>query len=456
MDKNGSLRRIPKVDSLLQVRELSDLPRPLAVRLVRETLEALRQDLLSGRVQEVPDIDTLATQIRTAAAAARPSLRPVINATGIPLHTNLGRACLSEQAAAAAMAAATRYSTLEYDLSTGSRGSRHDHVEGLLCRLTGAEAAMAVNNNAAAVLLMLTAVAQGGEVVVSRGELVEIGGSFRIPEIMEQCGCRLREVGTTNKTHPQDYTAAIGPDTRALLKVHTSNYRILGFSASVSLPELAALGHAHGLPVLADLGSGTLYDLETLGIHGEPTVSASVNAGADLISFSGDKLLGGPQAGILLGSAHWIGRLKRHPLARAVRLDKMTLAALEATLESYLDPQSALSQIPTLRMLALSPQELRSRALVLCGLLERSGACCQVLPAAGRVGGGSCPTQQLPTFAAAVTPRHCSPDMLDQRLRQGEPPIVGRIAQDRFLLDPRTLWEEDFPVIAARIAEADA
>ena len=310
--------------------------------------------------------------------------------------------------------------------------------------------------NAAAVLLILSALGKGGEVITSRGELVEIGGSFRIPEIMEQCGCSLREVGATNKTHLRDYEKAICEDTRALLKVHTSNFRILGFTESVSLQDLVALGRERGLPVIEDLGSGCFFDLEKLGIHDEPTVMNSVKAGVDIISFSGDKLLGGPQAGIILCKKEWIAKLKKHPLTRAMRVDKMTLAALEATLATYLDPRQAEEEIPTIRMLAADPALLKVRAENLCALLKDRGLTCEVIPEQDQVGGGSVPTQLLPTWAVAVDPQKVTVDGLETRLRrQAETPIIGRIVKDRYLLDVRTLWEEDFCYIADAVKEAD-
>jgi len=457
MEKNQLLRGIPKVDELLKHPALADLELSGAqvTGLVRRELEALRAGILSGAVTELPGTDVLCAAVCAAAEKeVTLSLRPVINGTGITLHTNLGRACLSEKAMAAAVAVATRYSTLEYDLEQGKRGSRHVHVEELLCRLTGAEGAMVVNNNAAAVLIILTAVGSGGEVITSRGELVEIGGSFRIPEIMEQCGCSLREVGATNKTHLRDYEKAIGEQTRALLKVHTSNYRIMGFSESVPLEELVALGRRTGLPVIEDLGSGCLYDLENCGIHGEPLVGDSVRAGVDLISFSGDKLLGGPQAGIILGRKEWIEKLKKHPLARAMRVDKMTLAALEATLDSYLDPTRAAREIPTLRMLSAGPETLRSRAEVLCAQLQQAGIPAGVVPEQDQVGGGSVPTQMLDTWVVTLEPAGWSPDAIEEKLRLGRTPIVGRIARDKYMLDLRTLWDEDFPVIVGAVKEA--
>ena len=458
MENKQLLRALPKVDELLRSPELAEtgLPQPVLTDLVRGRIDDLRCRILSGELTALPAVEELCADLcRAAAAAARPSLRPVINATGIVLHTNLGRACLSTRAVEAAARAASRYSTLEYDLENGCRGSRYSHVEHLLCRITGAESALVVNNNAAAVLLILSALGKGGEVITSRGELVEIGGSFRIPEIMEQCGCSLREVGATNKTHLRDYARAIGESTRALLKVHTSNYRILGFSESVPLSELVALGREHGLPVIEDLGSGCFFDLETIGLHGEPTVMDSVRAGVDILSFSGDKLLGGPQAGIILCRKEWSALLRSHPLTRAMRVDKMTLAALEATLQSYLEPDRAREEIPTLRMLSQSPQLLRRRAEQLCALLEEAGLCCQVIPEQDQVGGGSVPTQLLETWAVAVEPRHVSVDGLEQRLRLSEPAVIGRIVRDRYLLSLRTLWEEDFPLLARVLKEAD-
>ena len=339
-------------------------------------------------------------------------------------------------------------------MESGGRGSRNAHVEELLCRLTGAESALVVNNNAAAVLLLLTALTAGGEVVVSRGELVEIGGSFRVPEIMSACGATLREVGTTNKTRAADYAAAIGEHTRALMKVHTSNYRIVGFTESASREELAALAHSRGLPFFEDLGSGSLFDLEAFGIHGEPTLQGSVRAGADAVTCSGDKLLGGPQAGILVGKKSCLDVLKRHPLLRALRVDKMTLAALEATLRAYADG-SAVSTLPTLAMLAASPEELRAQARTLCEKLTERGISAEVLAEGDAVGGGSVPAQTLPGFAAAVTPRHCRMDELAERLRQRETPVVARIAHERLLLCLRTLRPEEYDELVRAVAESD-
>lgn len=456
MDKS-LLRRIPKVDELLAPTHAlcPDASAAAVTAAVRRTLDALRESVLSGEAPEIPETAALCALAAEAVRRAEmPSLRPVINATGVVLHTNLGRARLSGRAAKAAADTAEHYSTLEYDVESGGRGSRNAHVEELLCQLTGAESALVVNNNAAAVLLLLTALTAGGEVVVSRGELVEIGGSFRVPEIMSACGATLREVGTTNKTRAADYAAAIGEHTRALMKVHTSNYRIVGFTESASREELAALAHSRGLPFFEDLGSGSLFDLEAFGIHGEPTLQGSVRAGTDAVTCSGDKLLGGPQAGILVGKKSCLDMLKRHPLLRALRVDKMTLAALEATLRAYADG-SAVSTLPTLAMLAASPEELRAQARTLCEKLTERGISAEVLAEEDAVGGGSVPAQTLPGFAAAVTPRHCRMDELTERLRQRETPVVARIAHERLLLCLRTLRPEEYDELVRAVAESD-
>lgn len=456
------LRKIPKVDELLTLAEetgrmaaMTDIIPPAAVRdAIRDELEALRGNILAGDLTELPEKKAILDAACTRAyGEQRSSLRRVVNGTGVVLHTNLGRSLLSWQAVSAVEEVARNYSTLEYDVDSGSRGSRHDHIDGLLASVTGAEAAMVVNNNAAAVLLILSAMGKGGEVITSRGELVEIGGSFRIPEIMTQCGCTLREVGTTNKTHLFDYEDAIGPETRALLRVHTSNYRIVGFSERPSLPELVELGKKHGLPVIEDLGSGSLVDLTAFGIHGEPTVQQSVKAGVDVISFSGDKLLGGPQAGLILGKRAYIEKLKRHPLARALRVDKMTIAALRETLYAYQDPAWAKCNIPVLRMLGASGEELRGRAEKLRLALEGFGCAARVVETEGQVGGGSCPTQLLKSWAVAVDPGKLTADQLAEALRRPYPHIIGRISQGQYLLDVRTLTDDDFSVIARRLGE---
>lgn len=457
MEREELLRQIPKVDELLRRPEIgqSALPEYAVKKAVREELAALRADILSGAVTALPETEVLCVRIiRQAQRESLPTLRGVINATGVVLHTNLGRACLSERAARAAAEIGGGYSTLEYDVESGERGLRHAHVETLLCRLTGAEAAMVVNNNAAAVLLVLSALGRGGEVIVSRGELVEIGGSFRIPEIVTQCGCTLREVGATNKTHLRDYEAALGAETRALLKVHTSNYRIVGFTESVSRAALAALAHGAGLPLIEDLGSGTLVDLTPFGLHGEPTVQESVRAGADIVSFSGDKLLGGPQAGLIVGKREYIEQCKRHPLSRALRVDKMTLAALYETLVPYLERGGAQRAIPTLRMLAAEETELHAKAALLQKMLADAGAAAEIVTVDSQAGGGSLPGQALKSWAVALAPEGISPDTLERRLRCRVRPIIARISGGRYLLDVRTVETAEFDEIAAAIREA--
>lgn len=451
------LRQIPKVDEMLKMPELAELcleiPLKTVTQAVRQRLEKLRYDVLTEKLESLPSQDILCAEITTIARKQTDaSLRRVINGTGIILHTNLGRACLSEEAARAAYSVASSYSTLEYNLETGNRGLRYTHVEELLCRLTGAESALVVNNNAAAVLLILSALTSGGEVVVSRGELVEIGGSFRVPEIMEACGARLKEVGTTNKTHLQDYDRAICSSTKALMKVHTSNYRIVGFTETPSLRDLVELGHNRDLPVIEDLGSGCLVDLSPYGIRGEPTVQDSIRAGVDVVSFSGDKLLGGPQAGIIVGKKEIVDKLKQHPLTRAMRIDKMTLAALEATLRSY-DVQNQETEIPTISMLATPLLSLLEKAKVLCHALKAAGHAATVVDTEGQVGGGSVPTQMLSSYAVAIEPKQGTVNDLEETLRKGTPPIIGRIHNDQFLLDVRTLRETNFDEIVRAVTE---
>ena len=448
------LRKIPKVDELLRISALAEVAAAYGDRAVTEAiraeLEVLRQGILNGQLNALPETADLCRRIgRRVQGDSLPSFRRLINGTGIILHTNLGRACLSEKAAKAVYEASKAYSNLEYDLNTGKRGSRYSHVEEILCRLTGAESALVVNNNAAAVLLVLSALTQGGQVIVSRGELVEIGGSFRIPEIMESCGAQLKEVGATNKTHLRDYENAITQQTKALMKVHTSNYRIIGFSETPALADLVELGHKHDLPVIEDLGSGCLLNLGRFGIHDEPTVQDSIRAGVDVVSFSGDKLLGGPQAGIILGKKSYLDILKKHPLNRAMRVDKMTLAALEATLQSY--DQGCEEEIPVIGMLAAKPDALREKAETLASMLRTAGIEAEILPTEGRVGGGSVPGHALPSYAVAFCG---NVKELEEKLRLGLQPIIGRIHEGKYLLDVRTLFEEDFSAIVEALKEA--
>lgn len=448
---NEQLRQIPKMDELLAQPALVAAEALYGHRAVRDAARAVldrcRTAILSEEAYDLPGVPMLAEEaVRLAAQEAIPSLRRVINATGVVLHTNLGRAPLAEAAVQAVTDVARGYSTLEYDVHTGKRGSRHTHVEALLMELTGAEAAMVVNNNAAAVLLALGALCKGRAAIVSRGEQVEIGGSFRIPDIMALSGAILREVGTTNRTHPSDYEAAIGPETGVLFKAHTSNYRILGFTREVSLAELVEIGHAHGLPVLHDLGGGCLL-LPEGGLAGEPCVMECVQSGADVICFSGDKLLGGPQAGILLGKKEHIARLKKHPLARAIRVDKMTLAALEATLRLYRDEALARREIPVQRMMRLEAGALRARAEQLASELSFLGGALSIADDTGALGGGTTPGYELPSVVLSISPAFMGAERLEAALRAWRVPIIARIAADRLLLDVRTLAEADYAEI---------
>jgi L-seryl-tRNA(Ser) seleniumtransferase len=459
MDINSLLRALPKVDDLLRREDVAALEgvhgHTLTLEALREALDATRGAIRAGEATEV-SADTIAEAAASRLKAkARRSLRRVINATGIVVHTNLGRSPLAESAVDAVAEVARGYSTLEYDVPSGERGSRHVHVEDLICRLTGAEAAMAVNNNASAVLLGLAALSRRKEAIVSRGQLVEIGGSFRIPDIMRESGAKMVEVGTTNKTHLRDYENAITPRTGLILKVHSSNYRVVGFAEEVPLAELVALGARHGIPVFEDQGSGVLIDLTRFGLPGEPTIGSAIAAGVDLVSASGDKLLGGPQAGILAGRADIIARLKKHPLARAVRLDKMTLAALEVTLRLYLDEERLLREVPTLRMLTMTAAEAASRAERTAGAI-RAGCgeayAIATVPDVSRAGGGALPMEDIPTTVVALVPADGDVVGLERRLRLGEPAVIARIKDGRLLLDPRTLRVDEEPEIVAVLA----
>lgn len=451
-DRQALLRTLPSIDRLLSTSLLTELeqtqPHILIREAAREIVEDLRRQLLND-LETLPefDLNRLATLIADRVAQmAKPSLRKVINVTGTLLHTNLGRAPLCSDALQAIRDIAQGYSNLEYDLDEGKRGKRFTHVEELICKLTGGEAATVVNNNAGAVMLTLAALAGGRSALVSRGELIEIGGSFRIPDIMAASGVGLVEVGTTNKTHLKDYADAIDDKTALILKVHTSNYRILGFTEAVSGEELAELAHQQDIPVLEDLGSGLLIDLTPYGLPREPTVRETLKTGIDLVTFSGDKLLGGPQAGIIVGNREVIDKVRKHPIARALRIDKLTLAALEATLRLYLDPQKALELIPTLKMLSLSVAALQQRCEDLLPRLTElvgNAADCSIIAATATVGGGALPLAELPGRVIAMVPKNISLNELTTRLRSCQPAVVGRIQDDRFLIDPRTLNAED-------------
>ncbi|MFL5515549.1 MAG: L-seryl-tRNA(Sec) selenium transferase [Gemmatimonadales bacterium] len=444
-------RTLPSVDRILHDPEvavlLERLPRTLVVDAVRESLAA-------ARTRRAGAPDSWAAEIRERVAAkSRAGLRPVLNATGVVLHTNLGRAPLAPAALAAVAQIAGGYSNLEFDLHAGTRGSRHDHCRGLLREVTGAEDALVVNNAAGALVLALNAHAAGRAVLISRGELIEIGGSFRIPDILERSGARLREVGTTNRTHMEDYRAALSPEVAAILTVHRSNFEQRGFVTSPEPRDLGRLADEAGLPYLFDVGSGLLADLSQYGLSGEPRVADGLEAGATLVLFSGDKLLGGPQAGCLAGRAGAVDRCRRNPLARALRADKMTLAALEATLALYRDPAVAVREIPVLRMLTLDPSSLESRAR------DLAGACPPELrpstaPGVSAVGGGAFPTATLPTTLVTLDPGELGADGLALRLRLGDPILVARVADGRVVLDPRTLEPGSDPIAAAALAAA--
>ncbi len=442
------------------------IPRPFLRELIESFLDGLRADVAKGIITDAAELALpalLPRLIEHVRTGARPHLRRVINATGVVIHTNLGRSVLPEEAVAAVAEAARHYSNLEFDLDGHSRGSRYSHVEPLIRKLTGAEAALVVNNNAAAVMLVLDTLCKGREVVVSRGELVEIGGSFRIPEVMEKSGCILKEVGATNRTHPRDYTGAVTEQTAAFLKVHRSNFRITGFASEVDRAELAALAHERGLPCIEDLGSGTLFDFAAANLPHlatEITAARVLDAGVDIVTFSGDKVLGGPQAGIIAGRAEYVGRIKKNPLNRALRIDKLTLAALEATLNLYRDPALALRRVPTLRMIAMSADELLPRARRLARLLAKAlagrggGYGVTLRRGMSRTGGGAFPEQDLPTWLAAVASSLHSPDALREALLVSDPPLVGRVEDGALCLDPRTLDDAEFPLAVQAVAQA--
>jgi L-seryl-tRNA(Ser) seleniumtransferase len=456
----ATLRALPSVDQLVRAlggrSEIAGMPRARLTEMARETLAAERRRVLAQSAAPA-DVATLADRVvETGRRAGVFSLRPLINAQGVVLHTNLGRALLSSLALERVAAVGAAYSNLELDLVSKERGSRYSHVEALLRRLTGAEDALVVNNNAAAVLLALETLAHGKEVVVSRGELIEIGGEFRIPDIMLRSGAVLREVGATNRTHLRDYADVIGPDTALLLKVHTSNYRVVGFTADVSARELTELGRSQRIPVMEDLGSGSLVDLRPWGFPYEPTVPEVVASGVDLVTFSGDKLLGGPQAGIVVGRRAIVSRLKKNPWNRALRIDKFTIAALEATLYAY-ESGTAQQTIPTLRALTEPLADVRQRARRVLGRLPRGvrdRLAPRIVEDHAEVGGGALPTVQLPTAGISLGASPAAARALDAALRVGEPPVVGRMLDDRLYLDCRTVLPSQVAVLATAIAHA--
>jgi L-seryl-tRNA(Ser) seleniumtransferase len=463
MDEKRSLqlRKIPRIDDVLLLLKtegcLERTSRDMVVDACRAVADEIRRDIMKGEYDaEVPSAGQMAARVREKIEKVhRPSLRRVVNATGIILHTNLGRAPLCEEALKHVLEVSRGYSNLEYDIGKGKRGIRYDHVKEILCGLTGAEDALAVNNNAAAVLLVLNTLAEGKEVIVSRGELIEIGGEFRIPEVMKRSGAVLREVGTTNRTHLWDYEEAISERTGLILKVHTSNFRIVGFTEEADLASLVKLGRDRNIPLMNDMGSGCLVELDRYGLSREPTVMDSLAAGADVVTFSGDKLLGGPQAGIILGKENLLKMIKKNPLNRALRIDKMTLAALEGTLKQYLTEAGALSAIRSLRALTEPLTQVEKRAKKLLSLLRKSvpeGFSLSLKKGYSMAGGGSLPAQEVPTVLIRIRSEFMSANEIEKRLRNADVPIVARIAEDEVLFDLRTLEEGDFPDILKGVA----
>jgi L-seryl-tRNA(Ser) seleniumtransferase len=462
----NELRRfIPSVDKLLATgvleAALASYPRWVVLQELRAVIDEVRQGTIplvtegEGRTAWLAALAEEAA--RRAVVASGYSLQRVINATGVVLHTNLGRALLAPAAIEHVVAIATRYSNLELDLATGERGHRYDHVRELIRTLTGAEDAIVVNNNAAAVLLCLSALAAGKRVVVSRGELVEIGGSFRVPEIMAQSGCQLVEVGTTNRTHLVDYERAITADTALLLKVHTSNFRVIGFTATVEIDTLVPVARAHGIPIMNDLGAGCLIQLRELGLPHEPTVQEAVKAGSDLVTFSGDKLLGGPQIGVIAGRRDIIKRLEKHQLLRALRVDKLTLAAFEATLRIYRDAKDPVAQLPSLRMLRADRAAIAQRAeAFLARLAPRllDGTTASTLPGSSQVGAGSAPGVDLPTMLVAIRPQHAEVATIEAKLRAMSPAVMVRVYAGELLLDLRTVEPDEEDVLLGSLATA--
>jgi len=461
------LRKIPSVDEILSRPEIAELlmtyPRVVVVEAIRTELGRLRTEILNE--EKLSDLkDALFSFERLyplfqkeIELHTQPRLRRVINATGVVIHTNLGRSPLHPSAIQHLTDVARSYSNLEYSLDQGERGSRYTHVEGILCRLSGAESAIVVNNNAGAVLLALNTLGEGREVVVSRGELVEIGGAFRIPDVMKRSGALLKEVGTTNRTYVADYQKAIGPQTALLLKVHTSNFRVMGFTSEASLDELVQLGRQHHVPVMNDLGSGCLVDLGQYGLEKEPTVQDAVKTDVDVVTFSGDKLLGGPQAGIILGKKDFLDQIKVNPLTRALRIDKLTLAALESTLLLYLDEKRAMEEIPTLRMLKCDLAGLTKRGRLLLKRLPetiKKKTKFSLKEESSQVGGGALPLQELPTIVLSLKPIDFSVNRLEENLRMVDPPIIARISKEELILDMRTVFDEEIPFLAAGLEKA--
>lgn len=462
MNKNLLYRSIPKVDVLLENQAIQEMierySRDSVMEAIRAEMDNLRA-FIGGCDEEDKAQEQIALLVSHIGDAVEkmhtPNMKKVINGTGTILHTNLGRAPISREHMRKAFDIVTGYSNLEYNLEKGRRGERYSHFEKLLCKITGAEAAMAVNNNASSVLLILSSLAKGGEVIVSRGELIEIGGKFRIPDVMTQSGATLVEVGTTNKTHVSDYEENITEETKALLKVHTSNYKIVGFTESVGIDELVPIAKEHDIPVIEDLGSGVLIDLSKYGLTYEPTVQESVAKGADVVCFSGDKLFGGPQAGIIVGKKKYIDMMKKNQLTRALRIDKFTAAALELVLQEYLSEEQAIQHIPVLRMITEPLDEVARRARSLARTIRSTDipAKVDVVSCESQIGGGSLPMERIPSMAVAIRPKHESVAALEDQMRHLTVPMIPRTVNDTIMLDVRTIETEDFKLIAAELQE---
>jgi len=466
-NKQSLLRMLPGIDTVMDQLNgdpfFKDIPKSVLVQSCRWVVESLRLRILeddpSVDKTDLSDAGILTRVKNKTKAILSPNLTRTINATGVVIHTNLGRSLLSSEAVGNMATIAGRYSNLEFNLKSGTRGSRYDIVEDLLCEISGAESAMVVNNNAGAVLLCLDTIARDRKAIVSRGELVEIGGSFRIPDVMQKSGTVLKEVGTTNRTHLKDYVNAIENDTGLLLKVHTSNYSLVGFTAEVSLKELVALGEKYHIPVMEDLGSGTFIDFSAYGLVKEPTVQESVKSGADVVTFSGDKLLGGPQAGIIVGKKEFLDRIKMNPMTRALRIDKLTLAALETTLAYYRDLETAVEKIPTLRMILSPLIKIQKRAKKLEKLLKnmhRSDMNFRMVDLLSKAGGGSLPLLNLPSKGIEVSVNKLSANAVEEHMRNHTPPVIGRIENDAFVMDLRTIQDDELKLIVNAIADINA
>ena len=462
MNKNMLYRSIPKVDVLLENQDIVTLienhHRDVVVDVIREEIDKLR-----NFIKENDDINLIEEKINNLIENIKIStekvysynIKKVINGTGTILHTNLGRAIISKKHADYLSEVVTSYSNLEYNLEEGKRGERYSHFEKLICKITGAEAAMAVNNNAAAVMLVLSSMAAEKEVIVSRGELVEVGGKFRIPDVMKSSNAHLVEIGTTNKTHLEDYEDAISENTGAFLKVHTSNFKILGFTESVSIEELCKLGREKDIPVIEDIGSGVLIDLSEYGLEYEPTVQDSIKAGVDVVSFSGDKLLGGPQAGIIVGKKKYIDKMKKNPLTRAFRIDKFTATILEMIFHEYLNEEDAIKNIPVLSLITKDLKEIEKNANTLFNKIEnlKDVADINVEDTFSQIGGGSLPAERIKSKSVTIMPKNISTQSLEAKLRAGKNPVVGRISEEKLILDMRTVLEDEIDILAQKLID---